>query len=110
WSASGARTLYLSSSKWKWRRTDRYTSTRSHRIMTRLAISTLTFLLCLMAGASCTAANSTDELAKELQPFLDRHDGKVSVAVKHLRTGEEFALNADEPMPTASLIKFPLMV
>jgi len=38
------------------------------------------------------------------------HEGKVAIAVKHLGTGETYALNADEPMPTASLIKFPVMV
>jgi D-alanyl-D-alanine carboxypeptidase (penicillin-binding protein 5/6) len=29
--------------------------------------------------------------------------------VKHLKTGENFAYRPDEPMPTASLIKFPIM-
>src|SRR5438045_8403734 len=38
------------------------------------------------------------------------HEGKIAMAVKHLETGETYALNADEPMPTASLIKFPVMV
>jgi beta-lactamase class A len=38
------------------------------------------------------------------------HQGKVAIAVKNLATGETYALNADEPMPTASLIKFPVMV
>src|SRR5439155_19605847 len=33
-----------------------------------------------------------------------------AVAVKHLKTGESFAHNADEPMPTASLIKLPVTV
>jgi beta-lactamase class A len=38
------------------------------------------------------------------------HKGKVAIAVKHLRTGETYCLNADEPMPTASLIKIAVMV
>jgi beta-lactamase class A len=38
------------------------------------------------------------------------HKGKVAVALKNLATGEEFYLNADEPLPTASLIKLPVMV
>ena len=32
------------------------------------------------------------------------------MAVKDLTTGESFAFRADEPMPTASLIKFPIMI
>ncbi len=36
--------------------------------------------------------------------------GKVAVAVKNLETGESFAFHADDPMTTASLIKFPVMI
>lgn len=42
--------------------------------------------------------------------YLKAHQGKVAVAVKHLDTGATYFHNADEPMPTASLIKFPVMV
>ena len=45
-----------------------------------------------------------------LAPFAKAHEGKVAIAVKNLDTGESYSLNADEPMPTASLIKFPVMV
>ncbi|HEY1379500.1 MAG TPA: serine hydrolase [Gemmataceae bacterium] len=45
-----------------------------------------------------------------LAPLAKAHQGKVAIAVKHLGTGESYALNADEVMPTASLIKFPVMV
>lgn len=50
------------------------------------------------------------DLESRIAPLAKEHKGKVSVAVKHLKTGEEFYLNADEPMPTASLIKLPVMV
>lgn len=43
-------------------------------------------------------------------PLIKEHKGKVAVAVKHLRTGESFDYRAGEVMPTASLIKFPVMV
>jgi beta-lactamase class A len=43
-------------------------------------------------------------------PLLEKHKGQVAVAVKNLKTGESFAYHADDPMPTASLIKFPVMV
>ncbi len=49
-------------------------------------------------------------LQERLAPLAKTHKGKVAVAVKHLDTGETFFLNADEPLPTASLIKLPVMV
>ena len=42
--------------------------------------------------------------------MIEAHQGKVALAVKNLKTGESFQLRADEPMPTASLIKLPVMV
>jgi beta-lactamase class A len=49
-------------------------------------------------------------LAERLRPLIEAHRGQVAVAVKHLETGETFAYRPDEPMPTASLIKFPVMI
>ena len=49
-------------------------------------------------------------LDSRIAPLAKAHKGKVAVAVKNLKTGEEFYLNADEVMPTASLIKLPIMV
>lgn len=45
-----------------------------------------------------------------LAPLIVAHKGKVAVAVKHLGTGESFEYHAGEPMTTASLIKFPVMI
>jgi beta-lactamase class A len=45
-----------------------------------------------------------------LTPLILAHKGRVSVAVKHLWTGESFGYHADMVMPTASLIKFPVMI
>ena len=45
-----------------------------------------------------------------LMPLIVAHKGKVAVAVKHLGTGESFEYHADQVMPTASLIKFPVMI
>lgn len=49
-------------------------------------------------------------LEARIKPLADAHQGKIAVAVKHLGTGEEFYLNADEAMTTASLIKLAVMV
>src|SRR5437588_9245146 len=53
---------------------------------------------------------SENSLESILLPIAKAHEGKVAIAVKNLATGESYELSADEPMPTASLIKFPVMV
>jgi beta-lactamase class A len=49
-------------------------------------------------------------LAGIIEPLIKAHNGKATVAVKNLQTGETYRYRADVVMPTASLIKFPVMV
>ncbi len=49
-------------------------------------------------------------LEQALKPAIEAHQGEVGLAVKHLKTGESFEYHADRPMPTASLIKLPVMI
>lgn len=79
----------------------------------------LSRLLCLVAGVGLVAAvglaakaNAADaqSLADRLLPLIAGHRGEVAVAVEHLPSGTRFLHRADEPMPTASLIKLPIMV
>ena len=59
----------------------------------------------------CLALVSPENtLEARLAPLVKDHKGKVAIAVKHLGSGETYFLNADEPMPTASLIKLAVMV
>lgn len=51
-----------------------------------------------------------EPLAERIRPLIQQHRGDVAVSIKHLDSGEAFEHNADQPMPTASLIKFPVMV
>ena len=53
---------------------------------------------------------STIRLESRLMPLLSAHKGKVAVAVKHLGSGETFDYHAGDVMPTASLIKLPVMI
>jgi len=45
-----------------------------------------------------------------LKSLEARFGGHLGVMAKNLRTGEEISFNADERFPTASVIKFPIMV
>jgi beta-lactamase class A len=54
--------------------------------------------------------DNSSSLESRLAPLAKAHQGKVAIAVKHLGTGEGYALNADVAQPTASLIKFPVMI
>ena len=49
-------------------------------------------------------------LTSRIHGLIADHKGKVAVACKHLGTQERIDFDADTVMPTASLIKFPIMV
>ena len=65
--------------------------------------------LCLLTLMPIHAA-SPNELAKIIQPIVDSHEGVVGVSIKHLPSGESYQHNADRPLPTASLIKLPVLI
>src|SRR5438270_11482169 len=71
-----------------------------------LRASVVALSLTLLVPSWCRA----DSLEEPLAPLAEAHQGKVAIAVKRLKTGEEYYLHADEPMTTASLIKLPVMV
>jgi beta-lactamase class A len=49
-------------------------------------------------------------LESRLAPLVKNHKGKAAIAVKHLKNGKSFYLHAEDPMPTASLIKLAVMI
>src|SRR6186713_485913 len=66
--------------------------------------------LSLILALSLPAADpQPSALGQKLEALAAAHKGKVAIAVKHLGTGEVWARNADDVMPTASLIKLPVM-
>jgi beta-lactamase class A len=69
-------------------------------------------LVIMIVGASVGSVGraADDSLEASITPLIKAHKGKVGIAVKNLKTGESFGEHADQPMPTASLIKFPVMV
>lgn len=67
-------------------------------------------LLLPLLGLAPVHAQDGASLEGRILPHVQKHKGKVAVALKHLGTGETYAHHADVPMPTASLIKFPVMI
>jgi beta-lactamase class A len=63
-----------------------------------------------LLGTCLSVRAGEADLASRLEPLAKAHKGKVALAVKHLLTGESYYLDADEPMPTASLIKVAVML
>jgi beta-lactamase class A len=78
--------------------------------MLRIAPIVAVVLTLALAALTPARADSGDSLEARLRPLIDGFKGKTAIVVKHLDSGETFAWNADEPMPTASLIKFPVMI
>jgi beta-lactamase class A len=50
------------------------------------------------------------DLQKQLEGMAGKHQGKVALYAKNVKTGATIAINADTPVQTASVIKLPLMV
>src|SRR5260221_8759942 len=69
--------------------------------------STIAFVL---VACAFVVADEASTLAYPLTSLAKAHKGKVAIALKNLETGESFHFNADEAMPTASLIKFPVLL
>jgi beta-lactamase class A len=80
-----------------------------HLQMIKLLLGTGAVLACLLAPGPVSTAQES-KLDDRIRALAKEHKGRVAVAVKHLDSGETLFLNADEAMPTASLIKFPVML
>lgn len=66
---------------------------------------------CLLSAATTLASGQQPgALQRLLQGELSRIPAKAGIYVKHLTTGEEAAVLADEPFNSASVIKIPAMV
>ncbi len=77
-----------------------------------LALRGLAVVAVVLGASGFWASLSRAEItmAERLEGLIGEHDGQVAVAVEHLETGESYAYRADVPMPTASLIKVPVMI
>jgi beta-lactamase class A len=70
-------------------------------------------LMCLLLGlwvARGAAQADKTALTLALESELDRFPARTSIYLKHLKTGEEAAVRADESFNSQSVIKVPIMV
>jgi len=65
-----------------------------------------TAILSLLAASAASAQT----LEERILPIAKAHKGKIAVVVKSLMSDESYALSESDVMPTASLIKLPIMI
>lgn len=66
---------------------------------------------CAHTSPGTGSAPRTDAaLARQLQQMVSGFSGDVGIYVRHLPTGREVAIRADDVFPTASMVKVPLLV
>jgi beta-lactamase class A len=83
---------------------------RSPKVRRRAKLPVAAACLLLPFAQASLAADEPSGLTRRLAPLIEAHQGRVGVAVKNLKTGESFAHQAEQAMPTASLIKFPVLI
>ena len=77
-----------------------------------LGVATSFGILFILAVESFAQSSSTvdEDLREQIEPLVKSHAGAVGLAIRNLKTGEHYEYNERTPMPTASLIKFPIML
>lgn len=74
----------------------------------QLAILGLAATACL--AVTDPAAAQLARLQPQLEQRITRHNGVVGLSVIDLKTGEKLSIRGDEPFPSASVIKVPILV
>lgn len=77
--------------------------------MKRFLLSLLSALMLLSATLSAQRTQNHSDLERSLRDAAAQVNGTVGIYVRHLGTGEEFAINADTLFPTASMIKVSIL-
>ncbi len=82
----------------------------SRRPSVNVNSSRLLFIFAACVGLLSSSPLCAQTLEQQLTPLIEGHQGVVAVGVKHLDKGDAFFYRADQPMPTASLIKLAVMI
>lgn len=78
--------------------------------MIRMLVTSILFYGMGCVANAQPARQDDDALRQAILPHVSAHLGEVAVSIKHLKTDASFQYRSDQTMPTASLIKLPLMV
>ena len=65
---------------------------------------------CVFNGQVHSQSTLSDSIAEAVQPLIKGYQGDVAVAVYHFESDTHWSIRGDVVMPTASLIKLPVMV
>ena len=76
--------------------------------MTRIRFILPIFLLLIVASITLHAQEDT-ALTAQLQPLIQVHHGHVALYAHDISSGKTVAINADTPVPTASVIKLTVL-
>lgn len=76
----------------------------------RGGLAALLALLFTAVLAAPLQAQDTEALEREIRSELDALDARTGFYTKHLPTGREIAIRADQPMNALSVIKVPVMI
>lgn len=70
-------------------------------------------LMLMFASVTSPAICQTpvdSQLQNAIEPLIREHHGKIGLAIRGLSNDIHYEYNADEPLPTASLIKLPMLI
>lgn len=80
------------------------------RLVWFLRPAAIALLLLGLTSHKGTAQGALRSLRPELEARIARHPGTVALSVVDLSSGESLSLRGDEPFPSASIIKLPVLV
>ena len=64
----------------------------------------------LLIFLTITSACFAGDLQQQVEAIAQQHHGRVAIYAKNLKTGAEVAIDADEPVQTASVIKVAILI
>src|SRR5262249_45418611 len=80
------------------------------RLIAKVLVSlALVGMLAAQKSVAKNEASSDSKLEQQLAALAAAHHGHVAVYAKHLSTGRLVAMNADQPVQTASVIKLAIL-
>ena len=70
----------------------------------------IVFAICIFVGQAHSQSTLSNSISEAVQPLIKGYEGDVAVAVYHFESDTHWSVRGDVVMPTASLIKLPVMV